>query len=335
MLHNFLHNPQLGFSLENEMSFSNERASLFFNLFQAGQYSIYEFFSFLGWIGVAVFVFLTGYGLAKSSSPSPSEVPRYIRNHFLKLFLLLLPAMIVFIIGDLAQHNLFPTLFKRLSYLALVANWIYPWVYCPPGVYWYFGLTFQFYLIYAFFGGYFDKKNLLLLSLLTIVGLGILCSLEYPEVLSVYRHCFTGWFVLFAIGIWAGKQRDLHLTTSHSIVVDILLLVFSLGLVILMNKWMLTWLLVPVVALVMFLSIGFLLLRSGILRRVFIWVGGVSASLFAVHPIARFLINRTVLPRVDNLHLVILMYVIASFIMAMCYDKLYKKLFVSLIKQNR
>ena len=69
MLHNFLHNPKLGFSLENEMSFSEERARHFFTQLSYGTFNLYDWLSFLGWTGVVVFVFLTGYGIAKNTPP--------------------------------------------------------------------------------------------------------------------------------------------------------------------------------------------------------------------------------------------------------------------------
>lgn len=71
MYHNFLHNPMWGFCIENERTFSQEKADAFFNTLAHPSFSIgFEFISFLGWIGVPVFVFLTGYGLAKNYPPA-------------------------------------------------------------------------------------------------------------------------------------------------------------------------------------------------------------------------------------------------------------------------
>lgn len=64
VLHNYLHYPQFGFSGENEMSFSAAKAEGFFSAITVGSNLIGEFISHLGWIGVPVFVFLTGYGIA-------------------------------------------------------------------------------------------------------------------------------------------------------------------------------------------------------------------------------------------------------------------------------
>lgn len=325
MLHNFLHNPQLGLSQENEMAFSQKKALYFFNLVANGDCNISELFSFLGWTGVVIFVFLTGYGVAKNP-PNPSETFFYIRRQWLKLLILLLPAMMVFMVGDMMSHDMIPTIFKRLIYLTMMANVVYPWVKCPPGVYWYFGLTFQFYLIYAFCGRYLNGKNLVIWSILTIVGLGLLCSLHWPELLSVYKHCITGWFVIFAMGVWMGKQSSIQVTTNHSIVIDILLLFLTTALVIVMNKWMLTWLLVPVIALVMYFLCGLLIVRLNVVRQLLVWIGRLSACIFVCHPIARFVINKAMLTHVDNLLFVVLIYVITTLFLAVLYNQLYKKL---------
>lgn len=207
MLHNFLHNQSLGFSRENEMSYLSVKADAFFNVISSKGLGIYELFSFLGWVGVAVFVFLSGYGVMKSLPPQTvSESLHYVKRQYLKLLFLLLPALLLFILGDALQHN-FSSILKRVTYLTMMANVAYPYVKCSPGVYWYFGLTFQFYLIYAFFGRYFTGKNLLLFSLLSIIILLLLCVADRPEILSIYRHCFTGWFIVFGIGAWMGMQN--------------------------------------------------------------------------------------------------------------------------------
>lgn len=66
VLHNYLH--ILGFSPENEMSFSLENTNHFFSFFDDGHF-IAEILSFLGWLGVPVFIFLTGFGVAKHTPP--------------------------------------------------------------------------------------------------------------------------------------------------------------------------------------------------------------------------------------------------------------------------
>ena len=326
MMHNFLHNPKLGFSQENEMSFVKSNVEHFFGVVANGQNEIYEVLSFLGWTGV--FVFLTGYGVFQRC-PIPNlsrESFIYIKRQYVKLLMLLLPAITIFAVGDLMQNQFFPEIFKRVSYLAMMANFAYPWVKCVPGVYWYFGLTFQFYLIYAFFGKYVSKANLILVSVLTLAGLGVLCYIDMPDALSVYRHCFTGWFVIFAIGAWLAKWREKSvLTKDYSILLVSLILVLSAFGVFIMNMWMITWLFVPIVALVMFITAGMLIQKSVVLSGIFKYIGRLSACIFVCHPIIRFIINHYMLSRTDNMLLIVGVYFVATLLVAMIYDVLYKK----------
>ncbi len=81
MLHNFIHLSGFGFSSENEMSFSADNAASFFSAIYSGTHIIYEFFSHLGWIGVPVFVFLTGYGV----SFTPPHLTNYKSIQYIKI----------------------------------------------------------------------------------------------------------------------------------------------------------------------------------------------------------------------------------------------------------
>ena len=63
-LHNFLHMSYMGFVQENEMRFDISKSRLFFeHLLNPSWTIVGDLFSFIGWIGVPVFVFLSGFGL--------------------------------------------------------------------------------------------------------------------------------------------------------------------------------------------------------------------------------------------------------------------------------
>lgn len=81
ILHNFSICPQFGLSACNEMSFSIENSMAYFSTFKDGNI-ITEFISFLGWTGVPVFVFLTGYGIA--SAPATAHLSFYKSISYIK-----------------------------------------------------------------------------------------------------------------------------------------------------------------------------------------------------------------------------------------------------------
>ncbi len=199
MLHNFLHLSRFPFTGENEMGFSPEKAEGFFNAVSDGSSVLGEFLSHLGWIGVPVFVFLTGYGVACKTPVEKDGMVTYIKRNYLKLLALMLPAVLFFAGIDFLKGEIWPELFKRFSYLTMLTNFAYPYLVCDPGVYWYFGLTFQFYLLWAILGKRMNGKNLLIWSVALLVVLYVFSAWGAPNAMSIFRHCFTGWFPVFAI----------------------------------------------------------------------------------------------------------------------------------------
>lgn len=336
MLHNFLHVSQFGFSGENEMSFSAEKASDFFYVISNGLGAnlLGEFLSHLGWIGVPVFVFLTGYGVALKSPIVKKDRLTYIKRNYLKLLALMLPAVLFFAGIDIFKGDIWPGLLKRFSYLAMVTNFAYPFLNCNPGVYWYFGLTFQFYLLWAIFGKRLNGRNLLIWSIVllgALYGISALCS---SEVMSIFRHCFTGWFPIFALGVWLGKMKNDEILKPKSLWVELLLLLLLLGLILLMGRWMMTWIFIPIVALVWFIVIGMLLIRTRYLSNVFRWIGKYSACIFVCHPIARLIVLNTIHHYYSNVLFNVFVYVALTVVVALVYNIVYQWLLKKMLSQT-
>lgn len=325
MLHNFLHIERWGFTIENEGAFSSERASDFFNAIMGGSNIVGEFLSHLGWIGVPVFIFLTGYGVAHTPPLHACRIVGYLKRNYIKLLVLLLPALLFFAGIDILNGNLWPDLLKRASYITMLANFAYPFVRCSPGVYWYFGLTFQFYLLWAFFGRYFNGKNLLVISVFSLIGLYLLCLFDLPNLLAIYKACFPGWFPVFAIGVWIGNKKDKIYIQKISLWLEILMFIVLLVLVLLMDKWLITWLFMPIVALFWFVVIGSMLIRTGYLSSLFRWFGNISACIFVCHPIARYIINYFYC-HFSNVSLLCMcvIYCVLTIVIALLYSILYK-----------
>lgn len=341
VLHNFMHVSAFHLPKENEMSFSIDYANAFFDSL-SGLYSIVGgFFSHLGWIGVPVFVFLTGYGVALREPPvNRKGVFSFIKRNYLKLLALMLPAILLFGAEDVMRGLIWPDLFKRASYLTMLANFAYPYVSCLPGVYWYFGLTFQFYLLWAIVGKKINGRNLLIWSALFILGLYLLCSLNAPNALSIYRHCFTGWFPVFALGVSLGggflnhdeKWKEGRFNTS--VWLEIMLFVCLLGLILLMSKSMISWLFIPIIALIWFIIIGLLLMRTRFLSKTFRWIGKYSACLFVCHPIARSVVLGFIYPRLSRVSVIIVFYIVLCIVIAIGYSFVYKWLLSKMLPKR-
>lgn len=326
MFHNFLH-VNYGFSVENEMDFSQKRADAFFNAISSQPTMFFgELSSFLGWIGVPVFVFLTGYGLQKKyHHRQPVDTFAYIKHNYLKLLFLLLPAIIYFMCFDIKNH-LGVEVLKKIFSLTMLHNLDYPHLYYDPRVYWYFSLTFQFYIVFLLFRKYFTPSMLLLVSIVSIVLLGFLGQSEFTNTMSIYKHCVTGWFPVFAIGIWlANKSEKWFASTNMG--TDIVLLVLFFCFTLLMNKNYYTWLLLPLVALFMFFYLAKIILRIPALAKIFIWIGRYSAFIFVCHPIARHLYN-SLESRINlhNIYFALFFYALLTFVLSYLYKRFYYSL---------
>lgn len=333
MLHNFLHYPVFGFSQENEMAYSYDKAEAFLNKICSMDANWFgEFFSFLGWIGVPVFVFLTGYGLAKKYPSQQSiSVRRYLGHSYLKLFFLMLPAILFFVLLDI-KSEAWGNLAKHIFALSMLHNLDYPHLRISPGVYWYFSLTFQYYVVFMLFRKYFSPIILLLASVLSLVLLYYLGRLGYNDAFNIYRHCFTGWFPLFAIGVYmAGKIEQKVILLKCSSWVDIIGFILLLAFVIIMNMRYVSWIMVPIVALIMFIFVAKLLIRINYFSRILGWIGGYSAVIFVSHPIARKLYFTFHWPT-SNLVIALVLYIGLSLLIAFFYQKYYVWLKAKYIK---
>ena len=97
MLHNFAHWLP-GAAPENEFSFSIEHYYFFWDSLIGIDFLI-QFFSFFGHLGVPVFVFLTGYGLAqKYDRMEHLEWKSFLFNHWKKLIIPLVVGILVYLL---------------------------------------------------------------------------------------------------------------------------------------------------------------------------------------------------------------------------------------------
>lgn len=289
-LHNFLHVSTMGFVKENEMSFDISNTNFFFDHLLNPSLSILgDVFSFIGWVGVPVFVFLSGYGLTKKYEKCKRiEVKPYLKYSFFKLFWLMIPAVLFYavlsaITGDFIRVG------KGLFSLTMLNNFICNIIPFEPGVYWYFGLTFQLYIIYLFVCDT-KRAHRLLLGGLCIILQFFLNSTWFPEQegLSLVRHNFIGWLPLFLFGMGCAKNSREVKQCGYVILLTIS--VVALILMLAMNLNFYVWIFVPFIALAFFYSLAKLTERGPVIKSAVLWLGSYSAYIFAVHPIARTIV---------------------------------------------
>ena len=236
-LHNLLHLKELtGFVTENENSFNVQRTFEFFNAIKSLNVSIIgQIFSFLGWIGVPVFLFISGLGLVKKyQNKDDLDIKKYVTYSWKKLFLLMLPAEIFFIVFTLCSGKIsLNVLLKSLLKLSLLNNFIITIVEILPGIFWYFGLIFQLYVLFLFFRKMKNSQLIilmivfLLLQLLTVPG----WLIKNSNVWRTLRFNFIGWGHIFILGMIVGKMNYIRFSPEKmSLKLLLLIVLFILGL---------------------------------------------------------------------------------------------------------
>ena len=319
VLHNFVH--LYGFVSENEFRFDAELLPRFLmNLkTQSLPFVVGDIFSFVGWLGVPVFVFLSGYGLVKKYEKTNAVlVPRnYIWHSWKKLFLLMLPAVLFFVFWNIHDTRFISRSLFSLTLLANISA-----VYPEPGVYWYFGLTFEVYLMYLLF--FYKRSPKLLVGIFVfflIIQIQALCF-HLDGVTYWFMHNLIGWFLDFALGMLAARSVKFSQHTPSSVILLSIIAIVSGILAVLCNHNQFVWLFIHFFAIVFFIAVSLLIDKTRWIKKIFKHLGSISAFLFVMHPIARSIVNE--LFSTDYSFIVrIPIYLLLAFLGAYLYKYLY------------
>lgn len=328
VMHNFCHWLP-GCVAENEYTFEAGRIHTYLDyILQGGPHLVLNFFSHYGHYGVPLFLFLSGYGLVKKyekdGSKSSSSL-RFIWSHAVKLWKLMLPAIAIYWFCQQTMGkgwNVKPT--DLLAMVTYTANLFYvrdlilgPW--------WFFSLILQLYIVYrlllyptrnGLYGcdpdGLFGKHFMLIKVI--CVCFFTQCMLYYfdvrmtpdwrfyihdttPSHWDLFNYCrynFPTSMLPFGIGIAFARYENQSVNAANFkdpkatlwccvIVGSILLLLSALSSA--------AWLISPIFLLLALVPLA-PLTKQPLVRKTMEWVGGISAALFAVHPIVRaFTIN--------------------------------------------
>lgn len=284
VLHNYchwlpsaVHENEFSYSIENYMLFwrTNDIWTLILNIF-----------SFWGHLGVPIFVFLTGYGLAlKYDNNNHLCQKTYILQHYKKLCIPMLIGLVfyylIYFIKIGSNQDIISFIpFKRIvSQITLITNLLpYPNNEIHPGPYWYFGMTMQLYIIYLYVVH--KKKSIYIVTFSILMwGLSTLLS-QYPIFLLWVKYNSIGWLPPFLCGIIIARNKYKIRSKKAkmiSIITLVIILIFEFNFY--------TWLLTPIF--VILHAIYIITLYPKFLKKILIFIGKRSSYIFVVHPIAR------------------------------------------------
>lgn len=265
----------------NEFAYSKQVTDIFLSHVSSGQMPWYVA-SFAGWVVVSCFFFLSGYGLTRKYGEA-AQLPLYcyIKRHVSKLWKLLLPVFAVYIA---LFYGAFGHNWNIPSIIAQVTFTINPLCYgdnsfvIEPGIYWFLGAILQFYLFFPVIRRL--DKNWLWLLLAAGIAIRYLAIYGMSnDVQEWIRLNALGWVTPFIAGMIAART-PLNLTRRTSVVLCILSAV-------------LLWLCMTHQCLMPLSEICCITCCVTLSRIVTLkplaWIGGISSSIFMIHPLLRMI----------------------------------------------
>lgn len=298
----------------NESFYAQENTTAFLNNIMSESF-LGELFGFIGWIGVPLFFFISGYGLSKKYNNAEVNWFSFLKSHLFKLWKLLIPIFLIYTLVDVfvfdSKFKLIDVFIPQITFITNIIQHGNNGFYWNPGAYWFFGAILQFYFIYLIL----RKLNVKQLTILFFVFLLIQYGLQYcfnEEVIRWANHNFIGWGAPFTLGMILAKRHD----TTISQRMNIAIIVASIAL---LCASLLTKIFSPLAQIaIVLLFIGlvqFKLIKSSI------FLGIISASIFVIHPLVRlFIINLSDVK--NNLLVTSLCYIIITIVISWVHHKI-------------
>ena len=245
-------------------------------------------FSYFGHYGVPVFLFLSGFGLVmkyESDAAAPVGPVRFLRYHYLKLLRMLIVGFVLFLMVDAVTPGRYAfhwdnVLAQLLMYINVLPE---PDKTIWPGIYWFFGLMIELYIVYRLL--LHRRHSWLVVGLITVCWLLQVCCDPDGDTLNRLRYNFIGGMLPFGLGIlfaryaprwsWWPSSRWLWLEVALVSVVLTVLMSFSFQ----------SWFWIPLVIIIG--TIALVKVLPQLVLQVLVWFGAISAAMFVAHPIAR------------------------------------------------
>lgn len=291
MFHNFFHWTEPICNMQNEFWFYDGYVHEFLkSLAESPSEFVNILFSYLGHYGVEIFIFISGFGLAKSFKKNPKPWGSFMLARVKKLYPLLLISLLTFFFTRISIYYTLPTkeeLTSMLYKLLFIHTFIPGESMTLDGPLWFFGLIIQLYIFFPLLFKLINKhgmKAFVFISAISYLIVHLALNLiKMPDELYIIQHCF-GHFPEFCLGILLAKKG----TISG----NVWLFVLALAAFILGNFYSvffpLTFLSVTYIFVFIFIAAFNCKARLGILRKVLTNIGDISMVLFATHGMFRW-----------------------------------------------
>lgn len=332
ILHNYTHWLK-GIVRENEYTWQHEKwDQLWQVVLNPDELLPMHLLSFFGHYGVPVFLFLSGYGLVKKYEQSgllKVSVWRFVRYNYLKLFRILIVGFAAFIILDAITPNMHRYLWTEIvAILGMFANFFeHPARVIWPGPYWYFSITLQLYILYRLVFYHWRHWGVVAVCVVACWAWQLYCY-NNMVTLEWLRYNFIGGMLPFGVGLLLARYEERMVKNWKMTTGTPLMLAWLLNLVIAIvgifwaSAFFNEWLFVP--ALVIWGSIALVKLMPKQASPYIVWLGGISAAIFVVHPIVRKIFVRPYYQQ--DQYAGLLLYLVATIFLSWLFMKLIHKI---------
>lgn len=292
IVHNFCHLLP-GAIAENEYLWSIEPI-LRYNqyLLHGGPHLILNLFSHYGFYGIALFIFLSGYGLSvKYDKQEDLSLVSYLVRHAKKLWQLLFVGILVLYFSIRIFGGHMPSL-DHIVKLSLFVSNLLPNRTLIFGPWWWFSLIMQFYVIYYLF---YYKRGMKTICFFTLFCLILQLAVTYycrhdlqneNGPLCYFHFNFPSLTLPFTLGVYVSRHHPSWLYSKRLLLLSILIVILGSY-----NVWI--WCIACVFACIALINFGHLFGRVNWINLFLSWLGMISAWAFVFHPIVRKYVFRT------------------------------------------
>ena len=300
----------------NEMAYS-QTATTDFTTMVTTQPSIWHFFSFTGWIGVALFLFVSGYGLMRKYGDGSIDKTSFIRRHVVKLWVLLAPVYILYVVvqhywcGE--PHN-WQSIIAQLTFTINFISYGDNGFVIEPGVYWFFGAILQFYLIFLFIRKWGKVKLLMLMAGAIALNYTFL-YLTTDETTWWFRQNCIGWGAPFLLGVISAKTSFQPSKSWLWALLPTALMTLYLC--------MTVKVFIPFTELCTILFFGSLVMLMNF--KLINAVGMISASIFVIHPFIRMTLYQALGNTTLSVSAMVAIYLALVMVFSLLHHLFYRK----------
>ena len=264
--------------------------------------------SYFGHYGVPVFLFLSGFGLVRKYEHAHCDALPFLRYSYLKLLRMLIVGFVLFVFVDTVTPGRFHFhWYNVLAQLSMTINLLpTPESIIWPGIYWFFGLMMELYVVYRLL--LYRRSSLLVVGLIVVCWLLQLLCDPAGVTLNRLRYNFVGGMLPFGAGILLARHGDRIPVSALRPYGWLLVSVATFALVFALCFHFHSWLWIPLPVIVASVALVRSLPRP--LFRVAEWLGSLSAAMFVAHPIARKLL--IIVAWKDNIYDGLMLYVVVT-----------------------